>query len=240
MKQWVKLWVEINRDPALYRLPEDCRLIFFHCLALAGEIDHKDEHGRDTGWLGTIPDIAFRIRYDEERVREAVKHLIACGIAEIDDQDVVYLRNYAKRQAVPVSSTREAWRDRKQRQREAERMAEGLPERITDERLGQLRDLLESRGVEVKSLLEAGLYQQLLKSAGPDLFNEAVDEAMRTTNSGRVSYGFLKGIIERCQQDGCRPGEWSKNTKNYQAPQVAEVATPTAWYNPVTGQVEGL
>jgi hypothetical protein len=249
MKTWVKLYSEINRDPALYRLDPMHRLIFFHCLALAGEIDHKDQDGRDTGALGTLEDIAFRIRYEEDQTREAISALIKQGMAYIEE-DIVFLTNYTKRQSPAPSETREAWRERKRKLREGQRQDTGqlndpaLPEKVGDERLGELRALLQQRGVEVKSLVEAGLYQQLIKSAGTELFEAAVDDAARASNSGKVTYNFLRGIVERCQREGKHPGEWGPAPP---APQPAAMAmrrdgtpAPTRWHNPITGEDESL
>ena len=97
MKTWVKLYTEITHDPEVGELTWAQRGIWMTLLALAGEIDARDEEDHETGELDTLGHVAWRIRCDVHELDDAVAAFIERGMVE-DRDGVLYLPNYAKRQ----------------------------------------------------------------------------------------------------------------------------------------------
>jgi len=118
MKTWVKLYTEINRDPKMAELTWAQRGIWAALLGLAGELDIRNGDGSETGELDTIENTAWRIRCESgfEETVEALK-----GHRMVHEEDgVLFISNYAKRQARPPSARPQATRERKRRQRARE------------------------------------------------------------------------------------------------------------------------
>lgn len=107
MKSWVKLYTEINRDPKILTLNWQQRGIWAALLAMAGEIDERDEEGVETGALDTLEYTALRIRCDLPEFQDAVSSFQERGMLEIDE-GVLFLAHYTERQARAPSSRREA------------------------------------------------------------------------------------------------------------------------------------
>jgi len=116
MKTWVKLYTEINRDPTLGELTWAQRGIWGALLALAGEIDARDEEGNENGELDTIERVAWRIRCDVIDLQEAITAFEERGMVD-GSGDVLYLCNYARCQARAPSASRRAVAERVQRHR---------------------------------------------------------------------------------------------------------------------------
>ena len=118
MKTWVKVYTEINRDPDIGTLTWAQRGIWTALLALAGEIDDRDEDERETGVLDTVQRVAWSIRCDTDELREAVSEFEERGMIAGDFDGVLYLPNYPKRQGRPPSSRPTAVAERVQRHRD--------------------------------------------------------------------------------------------------------------------------
>ena len=73
MKTWIKLYTEINRDPDIGTLTWAQRGIWSALLALAGEIDDRDENEQETGRLDTSTRVAWSIRCDLAELDEAIQ-----------------------------------------------------------------------------------------------------------------------------------------------------------------------
>jgi len=117
MKTWVKLYTEITHDPEIGELTWAQRGIWMTLLALAGEIDARDEEDHETGELDTLPHIAWRIRCDMRELTEAVAAFTERGMVE-DRDGILYLPNYAKRQRRAPSSAHAIVAERVARHRE--------------------------------------------------------------------------------------------------------------------------
>src|SRR4030042_615545 len=104
MKTWVKLYTEINRDPDMGTLSWAQRGIWSAVLALCGEIDDRDEHGRETGRLDIISRTAWSIRCDVADLKSAIQEFEERGMVTTDSDGVLWLTNYAKRQSRAPSS----------------------------------------------------------------------------------------------------------------------------------------
>lgn len=112
MKTWVKLYTEINRDPKMGTLSWAHRGIWSALLALAGEMDHRDENDAETGELDTLDNAAWCIRCELGEFRAAVQEFIKRGM--IGEQDgVLYVVQWAKYRPTEVSRPEHAvseWR----------------------------------------------------------------------------------------------------------------------------------
>lgn len=122
MKSWVKLYTELNRDPKMAPFTWAQKGIWAALLALAGDLDIRDGEGAETGELQSVEDTAWSIRCDITEFTEAVEAFSrpAEGKARgmLYEQDgVLFMTNYPKRQARPPSARPKATRDRKRRQR---------------------------------------------------------------------------------------------------------------------------
>jgi len=116
MKTWVKLYTEINRDPKMGTLSWAHRGIWSALLALAGELDHRDEQGQETGEIDTSDNAAWHIRCDLDEFSKAVEVFVSRGMVTEKD-GVLYLTNYGERQRRAPSDAPERVRERAQRHR---------------------------------------------------------------------------------------------------------------------------
>lgn len=117
MKSWVKLYTEINRDPDFGTLTWAQRGIWSALLALAGEIDARDEQDRETGELDTLGKTAWRLRCEPGEFAEAVAAFVERGMVEERDS-MLFLPHYGERQRRAPSSTHERVAERVQRHRD--------------------------------------------------------------------------------------------------------------------------
>lgn len=129
MKTWVKLYTELNRDPKMAPFTWAQKGIWAALLALAGELDIRNGHGIETGELQSIEDIAWSIRCDISELTEAVQAFSRPAKGQtrgmLYEQDgVLFMTNYPKRQARPPSARPEATRERKRRQRARDAQAQ--------------------------------------------------------------------------------------------------------------------
>jgi len=125
MKSWVKLYTEINRDPKMAEFTWAQKGIWAALLALAGDLDIRKGDGAETGQLQSVPDTAWSIRCDIGEFTEAVEALSRPVGQDkrgmLYDQDgILFITNYAKRQARAPSARPAATRERKRRQRARE------------------------------------------------------------------------------------------------------------------------
>jgi hypothetical protein len=124
MKTWVKLYTEINHDPAVGRLTWAQRGLLSALLALAGEIDHRDAAGHETGALDTVANTAWRLRCSQEELRELMGAW-GEGSHLVEREGVLVLVGYPERQRRPHSETAEGVNERVRRHRAAQRAGKG-------------------------------------------------------------------------------------------------------------------
>lgn len=117
-KTWVKLYVEINRDPKMGSLTWEQKGLWSALLALAGEIDDRDDNDVETGLVDTIENVAWRIRCDGEMLEQALAVFFERGMIAYQD-GVLLLAHYGERQARKPSDRRRSIRQRVQRYRNA-------------------------------------------------------------------------------------------------------------------------
>lgn len=117
MKTWVKLYTEINRDPDMGSLTWAQRGIWSALLALAGEIDARDEEDHETGELDTLAHVSWRIRCDVHELADAIDAFTERGMVE-DRDGMLYLPNYGKRQRRAPTDGHQAVAERVARHRE--------------------------------------------------------------------------------------------------------------------------
>lgn len=116
MKTWVKLYTEINHDPKLGTLSWAERGIWAGLLALAGEIDARDEADGETGELDRVEATAWRLRCDVPEFVAAVQVFIERGMLEVRGE-VLFVVHYAERQKRAPSDSHERVRERVTRHR---------------------------------------------------------------------------------------------------------------------------
>lgn len=116
MKTWVKLYTEINHDPKLGTLSWAERGIWAGLLALAGEIDARDEADGETGELDTVEATAWRLRCDVPEFVPAVQVFIERGMLEVRGE-VLFVVHYAERQKRAPSDSHERVLERVTRHR---------------------------------------------------------------------------------------------------------------------------
>lgn len=117
MKIWVKLYTETLRDPKIGSLSWAHRGIWSALLALAGELDHRNESGEETGELDTIGNVAWYLRCTEDELQEAVREFTQRRMVH-EENGVLFVTNYPQRQSRPPSSRSEQVADRVRRYRE--------------------------------------------------------------------------------------------------------------------------
>lgn len=118
MKTWVKLYTDINRNPDVGTLTWAQRGIWSALLALAGQIDDRDERGRETGKLDTPEKVAWSIRCELGELSEAIQVFMGGERKWLEDRDgVLYIRKYRERQGRPPSARPDAVAGRVKRHR---------------------------------------------------------------------------------------------------------------------------
>jgi len=117
MKTWVKLYTEITRDPKMLTLTWAQRGIWSALLAMAGEIDDRDEDGAETGMVDTVEYAALRIRCDLPEFEAAIEAFTERGM--IDERDgILCITKYGIRQGRAPSSRPAVVAQRVKRHRE--------------------------------------------------------------------------------------------------------------------------
>lgn len=125
MKTWVKLYTEMLNDPKMAGLTWAERGLWCSLIALAGQIDDRDEDDQATGLLGTRIDVAWCVRSDPAELYPMFDKLASRGLLT-EAGDRLTIRNYAKRQAIPDSAKHDAVTERV-RQWRAKRNASVTP-----------------------------------------------------------------------------------------------------------------
>lgn len=120
-KTWVKLYVGDTLDnPAMAGLSWEHRGMLAALLALAGKLDVRDESGAETGQLDTLANVAWYLRCGGEQLEAALTEMEKHGIVHRQD-GILFLSDYAARQARPPSARRDAVAERVQKHRAAQR-----------------------------------------------------------------------------------------------------------------------
>jgi len=128
MKSWVKLYTDINEDPKMRPFTWAQKGIWSALLALAGKLDVRNGDGAETGELHSIEDTAWAIRCEIGEFTEAIR-AFSHPVGEdkrgmLYEQDgLLFITNYGKRQARPPSARPEATKERKRQQRAKESQA---------------------------------------------------------------------------------------------------------------------
>ncbi len=230
MKTWIKLYTEILDDADIGMMPLEMIGMWTMFLALAGKIDDRDESECETGKLDTAERISWHLRYPVEQIRRATEYFIALGMAhEIDG--IIYLTNYPKRQAQPLSSHPSAVRERVQRYRDKSRIADKLPCNATEtcdksssnifpststsvsespsvlsssssSRDGEAFRAWEKARKTMASPLELEQLGLLVDDYGVDAVLRGIDTSVIANKRERVSLNFLTAILERQKATG--------------------------------------
>jgi len=117
MKTWVKLYTEVCTDPDIGELTLAQKGVWMMLLALAGQIDARDENDQETGELDTIARVAWSIRCTTAELQDAIAAFQVRGMVE-DRDGILWLPNYGKRQRRAPTDRHTAVAERVKRYRE--------------------------------------------------------------------------------------------------------------------------
>lgn len=115
---WVKLYTDFLDDPKVGFLSDAAQLLFVKLILMAGECDAEGYIANGETPL-TQQQIAWRLRIAPESFAAALAELAQAGLVREDD-GLILVTNFQKRQDRSQSEKREMWRERKRRQREAQ------------------------------------------------------------------------------------------------------------------------
>lgn len=234
MKLWVKLFTEITRDPTMGKLTLAQKGIWMLLLALAGEIDHRDPYDEsvETGRIDTIEGTAYRIRVDEDELREALQVMISLGMVHIED-DTVIISHYGERQTRPPSAQREAVLERVRRHRAARA---DLPEPPEDDRYDDLRTMMAGYGVIINTQKELEAWNKLRGRISAIGFEQVMEEA-KANAKAPITRAYVKAIMDGCERENRMPGEWRGQTAEAVP---SNGSAPRRFYNPLTEEIEEI
>jgi hypothetical protein len=112
--QWFRFYSEALDDPKVQRLPGDLFKAWVNLLCLANEQDER-------GTLPGVDDIAFRLRLDHQRARDALSGLRRAGLLEHNaDTDEYRIHAWDKRQFASDTSTDRVRKFREKRRETAD------------------------------------------------------------------------------------------------------------------------
>jgi hypothetical protein len=137
VKTWVKLYTEINRDADMGTLTWAQRGIWSAMLALAGELDHRDDDGVETGALDAPERVAWHLRLTPDELADAVQAFTERGMLEERD-GVLFLPHFTSRQGRAPSDRPAvvAQRVKRYRERQATTEPPACNERVTSAQRG--------------------------------------------------------------------------------------------------------
>ncbi len=107
--------------------------------------------------------------------------------------------------------------------------------------------ILAERGILINGAVQADMWRELYKEAGPDLFVACLDEAVRS--SPRLpTVNYVSAIVKRCLTEGTAPGQRTQ-TRARASPERQPPAraspppgaipeAPRRFRNPISGEVE--
>lgn len=102
---WIKLYIEILDDPKMGRLTAEQWRLAIELFLLAGEQNKN-------GILPSLPDMAWRLRIDENELLQTMSELEQVGILS-QDGDAWIVTNFARRQdKISDAERSKAWRER--------------------------------------------------------------------------------------------------------------------------------
>jgi len=113
---WIKLYTEMLDDPKIGLLSVELRWRFVELLLLAGECD-EDGLLLISEKPMTVPDMAWRLRADEQVLGTELEELQQAGLIDFKDS-TWYIVKFSERQGRPQKEKREQWREAQQRHRD--------------------------------------------------------------------------------------------------------------------------
>ncbi len=187
MKTWVKLYTEILNDPDIGSLSLADRGLWSMLLALAGQLDDRDDQDAETGRLDTPERIVWHLRISMADLAPAIARFVELGM--VDDRDgVLYLTNYRKRQATPASGRNESVRQRVTRYRNKPQQPATNVTPLHAERNDTVTQLEESRVEESRVDADAETHATTTATAvSPDPDAGAVHTAWQKARGGAVN-----------------------------------------------------
>lgn len=213
---WIKFWVEVIDDPKMGRLSDNLWRRFFECCALAGELNQD-------GRIPSVPDIAWRLRVDEETLRIEFDQLSRIGLLDhiaVDPLDHHWIvTNFDKRQST-MSAAERMRRKRKRDQLQDSYGAsyETVTARNTEKRREEEEEEREERDTAAVfshfsnniTVLSPALSDEIgdwIDSYPQEWIIEAIDIAVKRSKR-RADY--IKGILNNWKSNGKDDGSKPK------------------------------
>ncbi len=202
---WMKLYIEVLDDPKMGKLSDTLWRRFFELCLIAKEFD------RD-GRLPPLPDVAWRLRVDEENLRQEMITLEEIGLMMLSGKWRV-ITNFAKRQASMSDKERVA-RYRKKKRRGnvyvTKRNTE-VEEEVEQEGEEEQEPDSGGRGRRPNIFIE---YENTFGAVAPGLVDELkefeneyqdtwiVDAFTIARDNGARGWGYVKAILKNWEQNG--------------------------------------
>lgn len=98
-KYWIKLYHELLDDPKMGMMPDKLWRRTIEIFLLAGEYDQA-------GLLPPVDQVAWRLRISTEECNETFQELLQCNILAQDDDGILTVKNFHKRQKAADSTER--------------------------------------------------------------------------------------------------------------------------------------
>lgn len=146
--RWIKLYIEILDDPKMGLLPNHLWRRAIELFLMAGECAQG-------GALGSVTEIAWRLRVAEGGLLQALRSLEEIGIVHCTEENIWVVTKFADRQAAePVKERVEAWRGRNRLRSDNEPDNEPVTVRYTEKRREE-----ESREEKNRAAAAAAVYR---------------------------------------------------------------------------------
>ena len=222
--RWIKLYIEILDDPKMGLLPNHLWRRTIEFFLMAGECGKG-------GALGSVPEIAWRLRVSEVDLLQSLRSLEEIGIVHCTQENVWVVSKFADRQAAePGKERTEAYRKREYQRASNEpvttrhidknridknridknRIEEEEQQKPPQQAEGEIFRLYESEIGPITPRI-ADLLRDASAEYPSEWFAPAIAEAVR--NNVR-RWAYVEAILKRWQVDGFQTRKSSKTMTN--------------------------
>lgn len=141
---WIKLYIEVIDDPKMGLLPDDVWRAAVELFCIAGEYNRE-------GLLPPLPDIKWRLRWDDEKASNLITKLENIGIITSTEAGLL-VTNFARRQAPATGAERaQRYRDKQHNKQYYGNRNGGVTSRYVDTDTDTDTELKDSSKTEAAS-----------------------------------------------------------------------------------------
>ena len=226
---WMKLWIEVIDDPKMGRLSDNLWRRFFECCLIAKELNQG-------GRLPTVPDVAWRLRVDQETLELEFDQMARVGLIEYIADQVLdghwLITNFVRRQSKMNPS------ERMRRKREQDRKRDGygtcyepVTVRNTETETETEKETETEGGVTVGLIYKTFENNfQMLTATNSQMIGDDIDDyslqwvydAMLISIENNIrKWSYVRGILKRWKVDGKQDIKEKKQAKSFEQ-QLAE------------------